>query len=112
MIIVVVLLLSLVLHLTLGWAWTLLAGVVAGWWKGRGGWWAGAAGVGLGWLVLVAYNYAVAAAAIAEMTRVVGAILGNLPGFVVVGLTLLIGSALGALGGAAGTQAAAVFRRT
>ncbi len=102
--------LAVLLHLILGWPWTILAGVAAGVWKGRGGWRVGALGVGLGWLVFVVYDYLVAADAVAEMTRVMGGLLGNLPGFVVVVVTLVIGLVLGALGGAVGTQAAALAR--
>ncbi len=104
-------LLALVLHLLLGWGWTLLAGVAAGAWVGRRGWLVGGAGVALGWLALVAYNYAVAARPVQAMADALGGILGNLPGFVVVGLTLLIGALLGAVGGAAGTQLGLLLRR-
>ncbi|WP_457651896.1 hypothetical protein [Rhodocaloribacter sp.] len=103
--------LAVVLHLILGWPWTILAGVAAGVWKGRGGWRIGALGVGLGWLAFVVYDYLVAAGAVGEMTRVMGGLMGNLPGFVVVVVTLVIGLVLGALGGAVGTQAAALAKR-
>jgi hypothetical protein len=103
--------LAVVLHLILGWPWTILAGVAAGVWKGRGGWRVGALGVGLGWLAFVGYDYLVAAGAVAEMTRVMGGLMGNLPGFVVVVVTLVIGLVLGALGGAVGARAAALAKR-
>ena len=103
--------LAIVLHMLLGWPWTILAGVAAGVWKGRGGWRLGALGVGLGWLAFVGYDYLVAADAVNEMTRVMGALMGNLPALVVVVLTLVIGLVLGALGGAVGTQAAALVKR-
>ena len=38
------------------------------------------------------------------MTETLGGILGNLPGFAVVGITLLIGVVLGTVGGGLGTQ--------
>lgn len=96
--------LALVLHLALGWAWTLGAGVVGGAWAGRRGWMVGLTGVGLDWLVLVLYNYIVAPEPTAEMARVMGALLGGWSGGATVVLTLLIGGLLGALGGAIGTQ--------
>lgn len=95
---------ALAVHLVFGWGWTLAAGVAAGLWVGRGGWRLGAAGVGLEWLILIAYSYAVNARAVQLMTETLGSILGNMPFLVVVALTLLIGVLLGALGGAAGTQ--------
>ena len=96
--------LALVLHMLLGWAWTLLAGVVAGVWVGRRGWLVGGMGVGLSWLVLIVYNFIMASGPVGRMTETLGGILGNLPGFAVVGITLLIGVLLGTLGGGFGTQ--------
>ena len=101
--------LALVLHLLLGWGWTLAAGIAGGFWAVRRGWLVGALGVGLDWLVWLLYDYAVARAATSEMVRVLGGILGNLPGVAVVGFTLLLGLVLGALGGFVGTQAARFF---
>lgn len=95
---------ALALHLVLGWAWTLAAGIAAGLWVGRGGWLLGAASVGLEWLVLIAYNFLVDARAVRLMTEAVGSILGNLPFWMIVALTLFIAVLLGALGGAVGTQ--------
>ena len=101
--------LAFVLHLLLGWGWTLVAGIAGGVWAVRRGWLVGALGVGLDWLVWLFYDYLTAQAATAEMVRVLGATLGNLPGGAVVGLTLLLGLLLGALGGLIGTQAARLF---
>lgn len=105
----VTLILALVLHLLLGWAWTLGAGVVGGLWAGRRGWLVGALGVGLGWLVLVVYSYLAAAPAVGEMTRVMGALMGGLGGWVVVLATVLLGTLLGLLGGIIGGQLHLLF---
>lgn len=102
--IVVTILLALILHLLLGWAWTVVAGVAVGIWKGPRGWLVGGIGVGLSWLGLVVYNYLVAAGPVGRMVDTLGGILGNLPGPVIVALTVLIGVLLGAVGGALGTQ--------
>ena len=102
--------LAFVLHLLLGWGWTLVAGIAGGFWAVRGGWLVGALGVGLDWLAWLLYDYAVAQAATSELVRVLGGILGGLPGAAVLALTLLIGLVLGALGGFIGTQAARVLR--
>ena len=103
--------LALVLHVLLGWAWTLGAGVVAGVWAGRRGWFVGGMGVGLSWLVLVVYNFIIAAGPVGRMTETLGGILGNLPGFAVVGITLVIGVLLGTLGGGLGTQIRFAFSK-
>jgi hypothetical protein len=98
--------LALALHLVLGWVWTPIAGMVAGFWVGRRGWVAGMAAAGLSWSLLVLYSFVAAPRATAEMASVFGGILGNLPGAAVVGMTLLIGGLLGALGGLAGSSIA------
>lgn len=104
--------LALVLHLLLGWAWTLAAGIAGGFRAVRQGWLVGALGVGLDWLAFLLYNYLVAQAATSELVRVLGDVLGGLPGVAVLGLTLLIGLVLGALGGFIGAQAARLFHAT
>ena len=101
--------LALALHLTLGWAWTLGAGLAGGAWAGRRGWLTGAAGVALGWAALVAYHFAAAPGATVRMARTVGGLLGNLPGFATVLATVLIGAALGAAGGLVGQQLRRLF---
>lgn len=97
-------LLGLVLHLLLGWMWTMLAGMAVGVWIGRRGWFVGGIGVGLSWLGLVLYNFVVAAGPVGRMTDTFGGILGNLPGFVIVVITVLLGVLLGMIGGGLGTQ--------
>lgn len=98
------LLVTVLLHVLLGWEWTILAGVAAGYVYDRRGWLLGALIVAADWLLLVLFNYLVDARAIGAMTTAVGSILGNMPSFAVVAMTLSIGFMLGLLGGAAGTQ--------
>jgi hypothetical protein len=106
--------LALALHLTLGWAWTLGAGLAGGFWAARRGWVVGGVGVGLAWAVLVAYNYAAAPEATGIMTDTVGGIIGGFSGntasILIVALTLVIGTVLGALGGWVGGMAALLYR--
>jgi len=109
--VVVITALSLALHLTLGWEWTVLSGVVAGYWALRRGWVLGAAGLGLAWLLVVGYNFVVAGGPVSLMTETLGGVLGNLPGWVIVGVTLLQGMVLGGLGGFAGTQLRGILGR-
>lgn len=53
-------------------------------------------------MILVAFNLIRAREAVLEMITVTGQIVGNLPGFVIVLLTVLIGSALGFVGALVG----------
>lgn len=98
------LLLAVLLHVLLGWEWTIVAGVAAGYVYGKRGWLVGAAIVASDWLLLLVFNYFVDARAIGSMTAAMGSILGNMPSFAVVAITLLIGFLIGLVGGAAGTQ--------
>jgi hypothetical protein len=95
---------ALALHLTLGWAWTLGAAIAGGAWAGRGGWRVGLFALLLEWGALVAYNFVVAPGPTSRMAATMGRLFGNIPGFLVVASTLLIGAVLGALGGAVGTR--------
>ena len=103
---------ALLLHLTLGWAWTFAAGIAAGTWHGRGGWRLGAMAVGIDWGLLMIYSYAVDARAVHLMTRTLGGILGNLPFYAVVVSTLFIGIILGGMGGGVGTHLRYLLTRT
>lgn len=95
---------ALLFHVLLGWEWSLLGGVFCGMMiaKKPGLW--GAMCVGGAWLLLAVFNLLWARDAVLEMITVTGQIMGNLPGFVIVLLTVLIGSALGFVGALAGTK--------
>jgi hypothetical protein len=101
---------SLIVHLLFGWAWTLVAGVLGGALARRSsavsGWFVGAGGVALGWAVLVIYNFAVAPASTRILVGDLGQLFGNIPGFLLVGATILIGALLGGLGGLLGQSLA------
>lgn len=100
------------LHTVLGWGWTFFAGLGAGVWQGRGGWYLGAIGVGIEWAGWIIFSYAVDARAVHVMTQTMGSILGNMPFFVVVALTLIMASLIGGLGGGMGTQIRVLMTRT
>lgn len=93
---------SLLFHVILGWEWSLLGGIFCGMMiaKNPGVW--GAVCVGSSWLLLIVFNLFRAREAVLEMITVTGQIVGNLPGFVIVLLTVFIGSALGFVGALAG----------
>lgn len=94
--------LSVGLHLFAGWAWTPLAGVVAAVVTPRRGWLWGGAGVALGWLTLILYTAVAAPGGFSALLEVVGDFARNIPGEAMVGLSVLLGASLGAIGGAAG----------
>jgi hypothetical protein len=112
MIVLVSALLSVGLHLVLGWQWTFLAGVLAGGWNGEAVLPASLVGAGataLGWAALVLYTAAVAPASLRLLADAVGALAGNIPGAALVGTTVLLGGGLGALGGASGALLRPLF---
>ena len=98
-------LLSIGLHVLLGWAWTILAAVLAGYWAHRGGWWIGLLTLLLGWGSLLLGFTLINSESVRPTTEVMGGILGGVPGVAVVMAPLAIASLLGALGGAAGSAA-------
>ena len=105
-------LISVVLHVLVGWQWSIIGGIVYGYWgtikEGGSGvvltGILGAFSVGSAWMALVVYNYIVARDSIALMLDVMGGIMGNLPGSLIVVVTLLIGFILGFLGALIGRQ--------
>ncbi|MBT8399655.1 MAG: hypothetical protein KJO98_04200 [Rhodothermia bacterium] len=102
---------ALVVHVLLGWPWSILGGVAAGWLAPRGGWWRGALAVGMAWLILIGYNFIVANGPVREMHRVVAGVAGDLPGWTIPGLSLFVGILIGAAGGLVGTSLARVGAR-
>lgn len=98
-------------HLLFGWQATLLAGIPVGLLRRRHALVLGAAGVGLGWLLLVGYNLAVASHETVRMLHFMGSLLGNMPVPGVVAVTMLLGGVLGLLGSWIGLRAA-ILRRS
>lgn len=105
--------LSLVAHVFLGWSWSVIGGITCGYWlsskEGVGAALVtglmGALCVGMSWAILVGYNMVQAQAEVRTMLEIMGGILGNLPGSVIVVLTIFIGAVLGMLGALIGNQA-------
>lgn len=95
---------ALAVHVVLGWPWSILGGVVAGWLEPRGGWWRGALVVGSAWLILIGYNLLVATGPVREMHRVVASIAGNLPAWTIPVLSVFVGLLIGAAGGMVGAS--------
>jgi len=105
--------LSVGLHLTFGWEWTILAGFFGGVWSPRflRGSLVGGAGTALGWALLVIYTAAVAPSSLRLLVDTLGGLAGNIAGEVVVGTTVLLGGGLGALGGVLGATLSPLFKR-
>lgn len=99
---------SVVLHVLVGWMWTLGAGVLGGAWARSNGWLVGGTGVGIGWTAAVVYTTYTAPAPtrilLDTLGQLFGQMLGNMPDGLLVAVTILIGAVLGVLGGVIGTQ--------
>jgi len=94
--------LSVLLHLSLGWEWTVLAGLAGGLLGPQRGWMWGGSGVALGWALLIAGSYMHAPDSLGVLVDFFDHAGGNIPGIMVVGVPLLFGALLGFLGGAIG----------
>lgn len=101
---IVTALISIGVHLALGWQGTLLAGIVAGAWghDPARGTLVAAGGTALGWAGLVVYSAAVAPASLRILIDTLGSLAGGIPGEALVGGTVVLGGLLGALGGGIG----------
>ena len=93
---------AVVLHLLLGWAWSIGGGVAAGLYRADRAWLAGGIAVGLGWAVFVIHALAVSPEPSLRLFNIMGALFGDIPSaFIPVG-TILVGILLGIAGGGLG----------
>ena len=106
-----VLVLALLLHILIGWQWTILAGVVYGFLGPRLVWLHAALACGLAWTLLVLWNYAVAPLETGRMTETVGGLFGNIAPSAVVALTILLCALCGLIGALIGRRLHLIFRR-
>lgn len=97
------LLLSLALHVVLGWPWSILGGVAAGMASTKTGWLVGTFSVGISWALLVLYNFVVAPVETSRFLTVTGGLFGNMSGPMLVVVTVSLGLILGLLGGVVGS---------
>ena len=102
-VLVVGVIVALALHLTLGWAWTLIAGLGVGAVLRQGGWWAGGLMGTISWGLLIGWSFWEAPAETARLTGTVGELLAGISGVLFVGAVLGIGFVLGAVGALAGS---------
>lgn len=102
----------LLAHVFLGWSWSAVGGLVCGFLleskKETAGLllsgFSGAACVGISWGLLIAYNFVVSSSSTNSMLEMMGGIMGNLHGSIIVLLTLFIGSLIGLTSGLVGAQ--------
>ncbi len=92
-------LIAVAAHVFLGWIWSPLGAILAGFLVEKRGPLAGAICLAIGWGGLIIWSWMQAPQETQEMWRVVADLLGNLPPVVTVVATLLIAAILGSAGG-------------
>ncbi|MXX96303.1 MAG: hypothetical protein F4065_01280 [Rhodothermaceae bacterium] len=95
---------AIILHLILGWAWSIGGGIAAGMYCRRRAWLAGGIAVGLGWALFVAHTFIVAPEPTIRLLAIMGAMFGGLPGALIPVVTVFVGGLLGVVGGALGAS--------
>ncbi len=97
------LLLAMLLHVVLGWPWSILGGVAAGVASTKTGWLLGMVAVGMSWSMLILYNFVVAPDETSRFLTITGGLFGNMSGPTLVVVTVSLGLLLGLLGGVIGS---------
>lgn len=95
---------AIILHLLLGWAWSIGGGIAAGLYCQRRAWLAGGIAVGLSWALFVAHAFIVAPEPAIRLVAIMGAMFGGLPGALIPVATVLVGGLLGVVGGTLGAS--------
>lgn len=90
---------ALLLHLVFGWQYAVIGAIVAGALFKEKPVIAGMLTLVTCWGGLVIYNFTVATEETMKMVGIMAAIIGDIPSFMIVGLTVLIAAVLGAAGG-------------
>ena len=93
------LLVALAAHLLMGWAWSVLGPLSAGFLSMKRGAWNGLVVLVLAWGGIMAWNVAAASQESLNMMETLGGLLGGMPALVVPVATLLIAARLGAVAG-------------
>lgn len=93
------LLLSMVLHLFVGWPWSIVGAIIVGAVHPKAGWLAGGALLTVSWAALIGSNILLAPQEAFNMINTVALLLGDLPGLVTVVATLIIAFVLGSASG-------------
>ncbi len=94
---------SLVMHVWLGWAWSIAGPILGGFLIGKGGGRYGAVILAVSWGMLMMWNFWVAGAESLNMMETMGTLLGRMPAAVVPLSVLLLSALLGMSSGALGS---------
>lgn len=95
---------AMILHLLLGWAWSIGGGIAVGLYCRSRAWLAGGTAVGLCWTLFIVHAFIVAPAPTIRLMAIMGAMFGNLPGALIPVFTVLAGVFLGVAGGLLGAS--------
>lgn len=93
---------ALVLHVWLGWIWSIAGSLFAGFMVKKANGLAGAVVLLVSWALLIGWNLAVAPSESVNMMETMGDLLGGMPGFVIPVATLLMAALLGFFSGRLG----------
>jgi len=104
MILILSLILSLLIHLFLGWEWTIFAGIIAGYFGTKLGALQGLFAVGLAWTLLLFWNFIVAAEPSSKLLTLFGDLLGGMSEPLIIAVIVGLGCLMGLLGGLIGVQ--------
>ncbi len=102
---------AFLLHLGLGWQWTVLGGLIAGLSSSRWGALVGGFAVTLEWAALVLFNFAVAPAESARFVDIGSRLLGGMAPAMLVAATVALGGIVGLMGGAIGSRVRAIYEQ-
>ncbi len=94
---------AIVLHLLLGWVWSIGGGVAVGLFMPKRAWLFGGISVAMGWTLFVVHSFIVAPEPTGRLMVILGDMFGEIPSVLIPALTILIGALLGISGGVLGT---------
>jgi len=95
-------LICLAAHIVLGWEYGVVGAIFVGWAAENGGFKLGAMTMGISWSILIGYNFIIAGPESVKMIKVMASIMGDLPGFATIVITLGVSLVLGGIGGLSG----------
>ncbi|MCY4232725.1 MAG: hypothetical protein OXE59_03135 [Bacteroidetes bacterium] len=93
---------AMLLHLILGWAWSIGGGIAVGLYRAEHAWIVGGIATGLSWAAFVIHAFIVAPEPTQRLMDIMGALFGGIPSGLVPVATILVGIIVGSSGGAFG----------
>ncbi len=101
--------LSILLHLTLGWQASIVGAIVSGFWSIKRGWLSGMATLTLTWGILLGWSFLAARYESFEWAKILGSLLGNIPPLLSIAISILVAAILGGLAGILGESVATIL---